>query len=180
MNIDDYQTGASTTADYPGRGFGPLGLAYTATGLISEVGEWSDAVMQATGNDNIIRELGDVYWYFSQTCLEIGVKPSDALAARTFNEVTVTTYPFEVAQNIATRACFRLADQVKKHIRDDMDGITDIRASAIAWQVGEIMVAVIGHANLLRLDVNEVARINLAKLADRKERGVIHGTGGHR
>ena len=33
---------------------------------------------------------------------------------------------------------------------------------------------------VLRIDLNEVAELNIKKLADRKARGVIHGSGDNR
>jgi len=99
--IDQYQTLATKSAIYPGRGT-PLGLAYVALKMNGEAGEFAEHVGKAMRDDNygqvfehrgdelfgsqllperrelLIKEIGDVLWYLSAACNELGISLSDA------------------------------------------------------------------------------------------------------
>ena len=102
--LDRYQTIATKSAIYPGFGT-PLGLAYVALKLNGEAGEFAEHVGKAMRDDGlldviipigdtmgsieqfpltpdrralIIKEIGDVMWYLSAACNELGIKLSDA------------------------------------------------------------------------------------------------------
>lgn len=95
--MDLYQRLSTKSAIYPGQG-GPLGLAYAAVKLNCEAGELAEHVGKAMRDDNlmsqgwdqqngpmfngaltderkalIIKECGDVLWYVSAICNELGV-----------------------------------------------------------------------------------------------------------
>lgn len=103
--LDRYQTIATKSAIYPGFGT-PLGLAYVALKLNGEAGEFAEHVGKAMRDDNyignlevthgevvdaggtltperralIIKEIGDVMWYLSAACNELGITLSYAAA----------------------------------------------------------------------------------------------------
>ncbi len=98
--LTNYQQIATKSAFYPGRGT-PLGLAYCALKLNGEAGELAEHVGKAMRDDAlipvlapkvagfpsadlscsllparkiaIIKELGDVLWYLSAICNELGI-----------------------------------------------------------------------------------------------------------
>jgi NTP pyrophosphatase (non-canonical NTP hydrolase) len=100
-----YQQTATQSAVYPGQGT-PLGLAYVALKLNGEAGELAEHVGKAardegffeffgyadfveTGNplgaslaperrELLIKEVGDVLWYLSAACNELGISLSAA------------------------------------------------------------------------------------------------------
>lgn len=100
--LDAYQRAATKTAIYPGHGT-PLGLAYVALKLNGEAGEFAEHVGKAMRDDALmvmghstyngrsliinpltperrrflIKEAGDVLWYLSAACNELGIKLSD-------------------------------------------------------------------------------------------------------
>lgn len=104
--IDLYQRIATKSAIYPGQGT-PLGLAYVALKLNGEAGEFAEHVGKAMRDDSlipigrdgpgnavafldnnpltperralIIKEIGDVAWYLSAACNELGIPLSEAL-----------------------------------------------------------------------------------------------------
>lgn len=99
--MNDYQQSTAHTAVYPGRG-SPLGLVYCALKLTGESGEVSENVGKAIRDDglmgliedeifvdfmkpqrreNLKKELGDVLWYVSQLCTELGFSLSEVAAA---------------------------------------------------------------------------------------------------
>lgn len=106
-NLDHYQDSATKSAVYPGQGT-PLGLAYVALKLNGEAGELAEHVGKAMRDDHffnvtigengfpqiwdsdrltkerrnlIIKEIGDVLWYLSAACNELGLTLSEAAVA---------------------------------------------------------------------------------------------------
>ena len=100
-SIDFYQRIATKSAIYPGKET-PLGLAYVALKLNGEAGELAEHVGKAMRDDGffdspdgegwdtageqltperkalIIKEIGDVLWYLSAACNELGISLSEA------------------------------------------------------------------------------------------------------
>jgi NTP pyrophosphatase (non-canonical NTP hydrolase) len=71
-----------------------------------------------------------------------------------------------------------VAEKLKKFKRDlnDYQGFKEdliCEISDVAWYLSQI-------ARVLDVEFNEVAEVNIAKLLDRKERGVIGGSGDNR
>lgn len=103
--MDTYQHIATKSAIYPGQGTA-LGLAYVALKLNGEAGEFAEHVGKAMRDDGlitiehngehylsgvrqpltperralIIKEVGDVLWYLSAACNELGIPLSEAAA----------------------------------------------------------------------------------------------------
>lgn len=101
--MDDYQGIATKSAIYPGQGTA-LGLAYVALKMNGEAGEFAEHVGKAMRDDGLmngiyvdggavqtdgvplspsrrellIKEIGDVLWYLSAACNELGISLSEA------------------------------------------------------------------------------------------------------
>ena len=89
--LNNYQSIATKCAIYPGQGT-PLGLAYCALKLNGEAGELAEHVGKAMRDDDlmraemltlerkalIVKEVGDVLWYLSAICNELGIIFSEA------------------------------------------------------------------------------------------------------
>lgn len=73
-----------------------------------------------------------------------------------------------------------VADKVKKIIRD-RDGIaTEENLNELMKELGDTLWYVATVAHCLGYSLDEVAKANLAKLADRHKRNLIHGAGDNR
>ena len=81
ITMNAYQAGTSTTAIYPGKGT-IMGLIYVALGLgesgevqgkVKKILRDSDGVLTEETRQKIKAELGDMLWYASQMCSELGV-----------------------------------------------------------------------------------------------------------
>lgn len=97
--LNSYQSMATKTAIYPGQGT-PKGLAYVALKMNGEAGEFAEHVGKAMRDDGygagesdpfaagntkslneltldrrtaLIKEIGDVLWYCSAACNELGI-----------------------------------------------------------------------------------------------------------
>jgi len=79
-NIDAYQEWSKETAIYPKES----AIEYLTLGLVSEAGEVAGKVKKRIRDGNIkeeeiLAELGDVYWYLVRLADEMGVKSSDII-----------------------------------------------------------------------------------------------------
>lgn len=68
----------------------------------------------------------------------------------------------------------------KKLLRDKKGVMSDEDRKEIAKEVGDILWYVSTVSHLLGYSLEEVAQMNLAKLAGRKERGTLQGSGDNR
>ncbi len=73
-----------------------------------------------------------------------------------------------------------VADKVKKAIRDNDGHFSGEVREAIKKELGDVLWYVSGLAWELGFDLNSVAEANILKLASRKERGKIGGSGDDR
>jgi NTP pyrophosphatase (non-canonical NTP hydrolase) len=73
-----------------------------------------------------------------------------------------------------------VADKLKKVIRDNDGILTDDVREKVAKEIGDVMwyVAVLSYE--MDYSLEEIAQMNLDKLASRQERGVISGSGDNR
>ena len=72
-----------------------------------------------------------------------------------------------------------VADKVKKIIRDKTELTPELRIE-IAKEVGDVLWYVAALARDLGIDMHEMARMNIAKLSSRRDRGVLQGSGDNR
>ena len=73
-----------------------------------------------------------------------------------------------------------IAEKVKKMIRDDNAQISDEKKQEIAKEIGDVLwyLAVLAHT--LGVSFDELAHMNLEKLASRQSRGALSGSGDNR
>ena len=70
--------------------------------------------------------------------------------------------------------------KIKKILRDSNGVLTDDTRLAIGKELGDVLWYVAQTCSELDLRLGDVARSNLAKLADRADRGVLTGSGDDR
>jgi NTP pyrophosphatase (non-canonical NTP hydrolase) len=73
-----------------------------------------------------------------------------------------------------------VCNKVKKVFRDDGGVLTDEKRQQIKGELGDVMWYLAGTARDCGISLQEAAEENLAKLADRKARGVLQGSGDNR
>ena len=73
-----------------------------------------------------------------------------------------------------------VAEVVKKMWRDDNGALTSEVRQKVKKELGDVLWYVAQVATEANLTLTEVMQANLAKLADRKERGVMGGSGDDR
>ena len=73
-----------------------------------------------------------------------------------------------------------LANKLKRQYRDDDGILTQARRDELLCEAGDALWYLAMVARELGTTVEEIARRNLAKLADRQARGALHGAGDNR
>ncbi|MFP4598305.1 MAG: nucleoside triphosphate pyrophosphohydrolase family protein [Persicimonas sp.] len=92
------------------------------------------------------------------------------------DEPALAPYPALGLAGEAGEVC----EHIKKAIRDDGGEITDERRRALRKELGDVLWYVAALSSELGLQMGDIARANVEKLADRQKRGVIHGEGDDR
>lgn len=88
----------------------------------------------------------------------------------------LATYPALGLAGEAGEVC----EHIKKAVRDDGGRLSDERRQALRKELGDVLWYVAALASELDLQMGDIARANVDKLADRHERGVIQGEGDER
>ncbi len=73
-----------------------------------------------------------------------------------------------------------VAEKIKKVLRDKGGKIDDETRAAVEKELGDVLWYVAQLATELGLGLDRVAEANLAKLASRKDRGLLGGSGDNR
>lgn len=73
-----------------------------------------------------------------------------------------------------------VANKIKKIYRDDNAVLTQERREQLSLELGDVLWYVSALCDELRLTMDEVARINTRRLAERYEKGSIFGSGDNR
>ena len=73
-----------------------------------------------------------------------------------------------------------VAEKIKKLIRDQDSIVTEEFRAGVKKELGDVLWYLSTLSHTLGFTLEEVAALNLEKLASRKARGVLQGSGDHR
>lgn len=73
-----------------------------------------------------------------------------------------------------------IAEKVKKVIRDSGGVVTDETRHLIKKELGDVLWYLAQLSSEFGFTIDEVAKLNIKKLAARKEKGTLHGSGDNR
>jgi NTP pyrophosphatase (non-canonical NTP hydrolase) len=73
-----------------------------------------------------------------------------------------------------------VAEKIKKIIRDKNGVVDDVDRAAVAKELGDVLWYVAAISKEFGLNMGDIAQGNLDKLAARKERGTLGGSGDNR
>src|SRR5690625_1273729 len=177
MTLDEYQQQALKTASYPNVG---SNLTYPTLGLAGEVGEIANRakkIMRDDGGEltperreSLLAEAGDCLWYCAVAAHEL--KTPLSTGWQHFDSIDSWLDGGGPYGDL-----YRLTLDLQLALSDFIEEVVHRRHEHRIFHVIEVLGEFI---HKLGGTVEAVARANLAKLADRAERGVIHGAGDNR
>ena len=126
--------------------------------------------------DTLEEQVADFYAQRSRAKIKMDINEYQQKALKTaiFPKEYAIIYP---ALGLAGEAG-EVADKVKKIFRDR--NTSDQMKRDIAAEIGDCLWYCAVLANDLGFDLAQIADSNLSKLADRQQRGVLHGSGDKR
>ena len=136
----------------------------------------------------VLKELGDVTWYLSAMCNELGVELESVVQVGQQSEEDSTLKLSPVSSpdlaNLLDQVLSQIGTiggKVKKSIRDDNETITEEKKEVIVQCIREIFRVINeGLCPLYKSSLLDVMRLNAAKAASRFARGVVQGDGDNR
>lgn len=189
LTLNAYQAAAMSTA-LPTS----LNMAYMAYGLVNEIGELQEKLISNTPGiltcEETLKELGDVLWYIAGVSQIRGWKLSEVVLDDT-TDIAISEYAVGeesevLASESGQESCIKLSigltiaagnlcGALKKEIRDNTHK-PDVEKEALR-RIFQISVML---AKVMNSTLEHVAIANIEKLASRKARGVIGGSGDNR
>lgn len=178
ISLQEYQEFTPTTAEYPEE----KAIEYCVLGLISEIHEYR--LVHLVGDEqSLCKELGDCFYYLSQLCNHLDLsldslscfhilrcEPNKKGSPYCFIKQTAFMPPLSVVSGQIAIA--------KKYLRGDMS-LEELKLKLtpileFCWYTLR------NECNFHNLLLETVLSRNIEKLTDRKNRGVIKGSGDNR
>ena len=184
MDFNDYQQQALTTAIYPV----DREVDYTIIGLGSEIGELAEVYAASkksfygtfkTEKDTkeALSELGDVLWYVAATADALNLQ-LDWVTKQATTPVHHVSKGLTLVDMVVAHG--KIQGILKKSIRDNGGFLSTVHEELIATELCHIWNHSAQFIYLLGGTLDGVLAANLNKLADRKSRGVLQGSGNNR
>lgn len=173
MTYKEYELVANQTALYCKE----VAVSYVTIGLAGEIGELFEKMSYEAGFDDVVKELGDVFWYAAMIRVELDLDVEDDWD---WNKDLRMPDAFDLVIEAG-----KLSEQVKKYLRDDyvageVNVFSEKRKKAVTEAWKNLWSYLGGLAKSFGTSIEEVALKNNEKLSSRAERNVIHGEGDNR
>jgi len=188
MTFKEYAEAIKPFAIYPGHTLGDLGylhpgLQYVILGLLEETGEVAGVVkkcMRDSGSDytpavreKMVKELGDVLWYYTQLLYHLGLTEEDGVPPRAMTKQNPQTVS-EKMQTAVMEMCLCCRGIYRTVAAEPADKARQVASTSYFLSAWAQVVQLFG------LSVQEIMQANIAKLQSRLNRGVISGSGDDR
>lgn len=165
MRLEEYAIEARKTAV-----FNPVyRVTYPALGLCDEVAEFIEKLFHCDPNDKeLAKEAGDILWYFN--C----VADYSELRIEDFFRYDVVSSPVELLIIAG-----KIAGVAKKAVRDNNGRVNVLAMRELLEKFSAAFLHVL-YQYLWEYSLEEIMEMNIAKLRDRQNRGVLKGSGDNR
>lgn len=177
MTYLDYQKKSASTKIY----LPEVSIQYLILGLIGEFGEIYDElsneeILEPSKEQNLAKEIGDYCWYAALICEDFGFDISKVFQTSR-PPVTEKADHEEILNRL-----FKISELTKKYFRDEYPGeMSATRKDQIAINLAESMFLLRRLVHDFTIyDFDEILAMNVQKLQDRKDRGVLSGSGNNR
>lgn len=194
MKISEYAEKARSLNFYPpaAKFFGPV------FGISGESGELIEKIQHGGSNDEILKECGDVLWYLVNVLEDIQWRfvecvwyHSGALASGKLEHAEDSFTTIQARVNffyendcllddpISQLAIFagKISEIAKKTLRDNNGVVPETKKKVVGKYVVLILDTLCVMATEQDLNMDNVAQANIDKLFDRRDRGVLGGSG---
>jgi len=190
MNLTEYQKLARTTAIYTENPKNKI--LYPVLGIISESGEVCGKIKKLIRDDEgemtkerksaIVKELGDCCWYLSSICSDCGIdfslikemiSPSIRSLVKTFDIFRLSAY---MSNNISEVANILL----KLYYDHGAEPVRLYKFREFNRYLSIVMTCLDEMASKCDTTIEDICELNMNKLLDRKQRGVLRGDGDNR
>jgi hypothetical protein len=174
LTISEYVKQARSTAIYPDVG---MNIYYPTLGLMGEIGEVCGKIRDLN-SEAFRKEIGDVLWYVANLLYEF--KLEDRYSS-TFEDLRprLTTFSETVALEL-TATGGQISEIVKKVMRDKQGQWDQTTSDKIALHLDYLLELLTFLCELSGCFLSDVAQANLDKLASRKARNQLQGSGDNR
>lgn len=189
MNPNTYAEKARSTALYPES----HKFVYPVLGLPDEIGELLDKITQSDkfNREDVSKEIGDVLWYIVNVAedAQIGLSTlistmvDEGMRVNSFTELGALMNENEDIRPLTILLpvyAGRIAGIAKKTIRDSSGVLIPEKLTIIHENLNNILRGLYSIASAWGINMDDVAKENIEKLASRKERGVLQGSGDNR
>lgn len=192
MNYNEYQTLAATTAIYKNP------IIYPSLGILNELEELMSKMIDFFSDskpgflDELLYELGDVFWYVANLSREVGIdlsdlfndkNPSYLCLLKTVKDLKDGSNNEDILMGISAILWMpvgKIQGIAKKILRDGPDYLTEEKKEVIVSSLSGLCDLLMVICNVFGLNIEKAMEMNIDKLSSRKERGVITGDGDHR
>ena len=182
MFFEDYISGINHSLLFPESVPTPI---YLTLGLAGESGELLQKILHTPVNKkDIVKEAGDVFWYFAMFLHEVGYTLKDIIGTNDFTEMQSRTRVAadeqveHIAMYFGTHVLL-LSEQLKKVARDS-DGSVEKRSAEIKSCLYRILTSLTALLNFYKIEIDTVLQHNILKLDIRKVQNTIQGDGDNR
>lgn len=170
MNYKEYEAKANQTPIYNPK----VAIPYVVIGLAGEMGETFEKMKDEANIEDVALEIGDMMWYLAMIRIELNLPIEDDW---NWNEDVRMPSPFDIVSEVG-----KIAEQVKKFLRDDWsedscNHFSENRKDQTVEAWKNVWSYLNGLSKSLGLTIEEIGLKNNEKLASRKKRNVIHGSG---
>lgn len=172
--LQDYIEFTRSTAVYPK----DRELEYLMFGMVDETMEFKEKVQGSTSLEDVVAEFGDVCWYTARMLDHLEVSETEVNKINIeYANVEGSTDTFSMLLQDVDVYLGRMCGNIKKYIRDDNpEKLKELESNTlIVANRLQHMAPHIGAYNL-----KNALKLNVDKLSDRQERGVLKGDGDKR
>lgn len=180
MDLNTYKTIIHKTAVYPTE-VKSFGIAYCYLGLLGETNELAQALEDYLNAEcekkDVIKEIGDVYWYVTALCKELNINLNDILETNHTPSFDGVLEELVVDFNYgAVPSLISLSESIKKFYRDNknIDTTEVIKILIPFFQQINLIITNLGYSQ------NDILLINYNKLIKRRSTNTLHGDGDNR
>lgn len=193
MKISEYIEQARSVAIYPdGAKF-----FYPTLGLVGEIGETVDKLTRLhvpSNKTEITKEIGDCLWYLVNVIEDVklpcsivdileGITDKCGSTTDSFTQLGTKLIAPKDARSVFIQLLVysgHIAEIAKKTLRDTRGVIPTNKYSELRNSLGQILLCLFDICAQWNINMDDVAQANIDKLFDRRNRGVLGGSGDNR